>query len=174
MSKPSQYGVKVSTWGTHVDAGNGILPFLDANLFGGSIGHAAVTMTLPADDPKTNEEQRQVAYAVAIIEVDEELSSLRVLEEVRHLKKQFKAVGNSLEKRRQELKSKLPSATPGKLYHLLHRHYKENQAELKIIEDLKSVLDNAISDYRSHLEPNGDKEILSKSQLLSLLESSVE
>lgn len=41
--------VTLTTWGTHPHAGNGMAHFLDAKLFGGNIGHAALTVTFPAD-----------------------------------------------------------------------------------------------------------------------------
>jgi hypothetical protein len=52
MPKPksTSCGVKVSTWGTHPNAGNGMLHFLDTELFGGNVGHASVEVTFPADE----------------------------------------------------------------------------------------------------------------------------
>src|SRR5437868_2914119 len=40
-------GVKVLTWGTSPDAGNGMLHAVDAMLFGGNVGHATVQVTFP-------------------------------------------------------------------------------------------------------------------------------
>lgn len=43
-------GVRVATWGTDVHAGNGMPHFLNQELFGGSTGHVAITVTFPADE----------------------------------------------------------------------------------------------------------------------------
>ena len=42
------YGVEVSTWGTHTDAGNGMVHYLGTDFFGGNVGHASITMKVPA------------------------------------------------------------------------------------------------------------------------------
>lgn len=47
---PIIYGVKVLTWGTSFDAGNGMLPVLDSMLFGGNSGHAALELTFPSNE----------------------------------------------------------------------------------------------------------------------------
>ena len=52
-TQTTQCGVKVSTWGSDPNGGNGILHYLDSTFFGSNVGHASVTLTLPADDPKT-------------------------------------------------------------------------------------------------------------------------
>lgn len=48
--KPTRCGVRVSTWGSHHNAGNGMLDYLDSQWFGGNVGHAAVTLTIPANE----------------------------------------------------------------------------------------------------------------------------
>ncbi len=50
----SVFGVKVLTWGSSPDAGNGLVHALDALLFGGNVGHAAVQITFP-DNPNGQE-----------------------------------------------------------------------------------------------------------------------
>jgi len=42
--------VEVLTWGTHDGAGNGLLHFLDKDLFGGNVGHASIKMSIPATE----------------------------------------------------------------------------------------------------------------------------
>ena len=42
------YGVEVSTWGTNADAGNGMVHYLGTEFFGGNVGHASITMKVPA------------------------------------------------------------------------------------------------------------------------------
>jgi hypothetical protein len=49
-SHPTVCGVKVLSWGTSPDAGNGVLHAVDAALFGGSVGHAAVQITFPDNE----------------------------------------------------------------------------------------------------------------------------
>jgi hypothetical protein len=41
--------VELSTWGTHHHGGNGMAHYLDAQLLGGNVGHAAIRVTFPAD-----------------------------------------------------------------------------------------------------------------------------
>ncbi len=41
--------VELSTWGTHHHGGNGMAHYLDSELLGGNVGHAAVRITFPAD-----------------------------------------------------------------------------------------------------------------------------
>jgi hypothetical protein len=43
-------GVRVATWGTSLEAGNGMPHFLNQRYFGGNPGHATVTVTFPADE----------------------------------------------------------------------------------------------------------------------------
>jgi hypothetical protein len=43
-------GVQISTWGTHEHSGNGMAHYLDQKFFGGNVGHAAITITFPADE----------------------------------------------------------------------------------------------------------------------------
>lgn len=47
-------GVTVQTWGTFYGAGSGMLQYLDSKMFGGNVGHAAITLTIP--DNNENEE----------------------------------------------------------------------------------------------------------------------
>lgn len=49
-SKRMHCGLRVSTWGSHHGAGNGMLHYLNSQWFGGNVGHAAVTLTIPADE----------------------------------------------------------------------------------------------------------------------------
>jgi hypothetical protein len=44
------YGVTVQTWGTHDRGGNGLLEQADANLFGGNLGHASLSIKLPNNE----------------------------------------------------------------------------------------------------------------------------
>lgn len=53
--RKSKCGLKVSTWGSNVGAGNGMLHYLDSQWFGGSVGHASITLTIPAEDPKSSD-----------------------------------------------------------------------------------------------------------------------
>ena len=48
--KKSVCGVKVCTWGTEYNAGNGMLHLLDTAFFGGNVGHAAIQLTFPANE----------------------------------------------------------------------------------------------------------------------------
>jgi len=43
-------GVKVMTWGSSPDAGNGMLHFVDTQLFGGNVGHASIQLTFPNNE----------------------------------------------------------------------------------------------------------------------------
>ncbi|MCS5711452.1 hypothetical protein [Candidatus Berkiella aquae] len=43
-------GVEVITWGSGTSQGNGMLHFVDGVLFGGNTGHAAIKLTIPADE----------------------------------------------------------------------------------------------------------------------------
>jgi hypothetical protein len=50
MSKrPTVCGVQVHTWGSKYGAGNGMLHYLDSKMFGGNVGHAAITLIIPAN-----------------------------------------------------------------------------------------------------------------------------
>lgn len=49
-NKTNVCGVRITTWGTDPAGGNGIAKFLDLEFFGGNTGHAAVTVTFPADE----------------------------------------------------------------------------------------------------------------------------
>lgn len=42
--------VTLYTWGTHADGGNGMAHFMDASFFGGNVGHAAIEVSLPANE----------------------------------------------------------------------------------------------------------------------------
>lgn len=42
-------GVKINTWGTKANAGNGILHYLDSEFFGGNVGHVSIEITFPAN-----------------------------------------------------------------------------------------------------------------------------
>jgi hypothetical protein len=48
--KASSCGVEVLTWGSGMSNGNGMLQFADTILFGGNTGHAALRLTIPADE----------------------------------------------------------------------------------------------------------------------------
>lgn len=50
MPKNSVCGVRLATWGTHEGGGNGMLDYIDKKLFGGNVGHAALSITFPAND----------------------------------------------------------------------------------------------------------------------------
>ncbi len=40
--------VTLNTWGTHQDGGNGMAHFVDSQFFGGNVGHASLSVTIPA------------------------------------------------------------------------------------------------------------------------------
>jgi hypothetical protein len=42
-------GAKIQTWGTVDQENNGLIHFLDSELFGGNVGHAAIELTFPKD-----------------------------------------------------------------------------------------------------------------------------
>lgn len=52
MSKGGIKGSSVTlyTWGTHQNGGNGMAHFIDAGFFGGNVGHAAIELTIPANE----------------------------------------------------------------------------------------------------------------------------
>ncbi len=47
--KTTTCGVRVNTWGSDTKGGNGALQFMDAKFFGGNLGHASITLTIPVD-----------------------------------------------------------------------------------------------------------------------------
>ena len=46
----STCGVKIFSWGTHSDSGNGMGHYLDAKFFGGNVGHVSMAVTFPANE----------------------------------------------------------------------------------------------------------------------------
>ncbi len=58
MVKSTVCGVSLATWGTQEGAGNGMLHYADTKLFGGSVGHASLSITFPANE-QTREWIRQ-------------------------------------------------------------------------------------------------------------------
>lgn len=49
-NKANVCGVRITTWGTHPDGGNGMAKFIDQEFFGGNTGHVAIAVTFPADE----------------------------------------------------------------------------------------------------------------------------
>ncbi|MGD9592106.1 MAG: hypothetical protein AB7V32_06265, partial [Candidatus Berkiella sp.] len=45
-----QCSVTLSTWGTNYHGGNGMAHFIDSSFFGANVGHAAISMTIPATE----------------------------------------------------------------------------------------------------------------------------
>lgn len=55
MSKqPTVCGVQVHTWGTAYDGGQGIWSQIKTKLYGGNVGHASMTLTIPDNDDMEN------------------------------------------------------------------------------------------------------------------------
>ncbi len=48
--KLRDYYVSLYTWGTHPEGGNGMAHYMDTALLGGNVGHAALELTLPANN----------------------------------------------------------------------------------------------------------------------------
>lgn len=54
LSNAGVLGVTVRTWGTKASKGNGMLNFMDQQLFGGDVGHASINMKLPINETTKN------------------------------------------------------------------------------------------------------------------------
>lgn len=44
------FGITVQTWGTKDKQSNGMINFMDQQLFGGDVGHASINMKLPINE----------------------------------------------------------------------------------------------------------------------------
>ncbi|MGE3318972.1 MAG: hypothetical protein AB7I18_06710 [Candidatus Berkiella sp.] len=79
--------VTLYTWGTHYNAGNGMAHFLDASFFGGNVGHAAIELTIPANDTGKKLIQQYCLKGNSII-IPFERTTQNVLDENNKVKKQ--------------------------------------------------------------------------------------
>lgn len=50
LNRPTICGVQVHTWGTRANGGSGVLVHLKKMLYGGNVGHVAMTLTIPDNE----------------------------------------------------------------------------------------------------------------------------